>query len=55
MKKYYTVKEASEISRYSYQYLIRLIKRGKLKAYKPSGSKWIIKEKDLTDFLEGIK
>ena len=53
MEKYYTVKEASEITKYSYQHLARLIKRGKLKANKPSGLKWLIKESDLIKFIEG--
>ena len=53
MEKYYTVKEAAEITKYSYQHLARLIKRGKLKANKPSGCKWLIKESDLIKFIEG--
>lgn len=53
MEKYYTAEEASKITKYSYQHLTRLIKKGKIKAHKPSGSKWLIKESDLIKFIEG--
>jgi len=50
---YYTVKEAAEISTYSYRHILRLIKDNKLKATKPTKRRWVIKDIDLNNFMQG--
>ena len=48
-----TISEAAKISGYNRDYLSRLALKGKIKAFKPNGGRYLIKQVDLVAFLEG--
>ena len=48
-----TISEAAKISGYNRDYLSRLALKGKIKAFKPNGGRYLIRQVDLIAFLEG--
>lgn len=50
--KVYTLDEVEKLLKVSLRTLYRYIKQGRLKANK-IGNKWIVREQDLKDFIEG--
>lgn len=48
-----TVTEAANVSGYNRDYLCRLVQHGKIRALKPNGGRYLIRQVDLIAFLEG--